>query len=74
MFRSFLLLASLALVTACGDKEDSGGAACSAGCEGTVLTTCVDGEAVEADCADGGQICHDMGEESHCMDEGAMEM
>lgn len=64
--RTRLVLAALLTLVACGDKEDSG-AACSAGCEGTVLTECDGGEPVETDCADDGMICHDMGDDSHCM-------
>lgn len=56
----------------CGDKDDTA-AGCSASCDGTVLTECVDGEAVQTDCADEDMICHEMGADSHCMPEGAMD-
>ncbi len=69
-----LLVCALALLTACGDKDGDSAAACAAGCDGTVLTTCTDGTAAETDCADEGMICHDLGDESHCMMDGDMEM
>ena len=58
------------LFLACNDK------ATPTGCDGTVLQTCDEAGTCTAieDCADKDQICHDMGEDSHCMNEGAMDM
>ena len=46
------------------------------GCDGTLLQTCDDAGTCTTieDCAENNQICHDMGAESHCMNEGAMDM
>ena len=41
-------------------------------CDGDVLQECVEGDWSETDCEAEGMICHDMGDESHCMPEGAM--
>jgi len=59
-------------VVGCGDKDsacDDG----AMGCDGDVLQTCADGswETTE-DCSEEGMICHDMGDDSHCMPDGAM--
>ena len=58
------------LFLACSDKPTP------TGCDGTVLQTCdAEGSCTTIeDCAANDQICHDMGEESHCMNEGAMDM
>ena len=59
---------TLFLFFACGEKN--------LGCDGDVLQECsADGtcETVQ-DCAAEDMICHEMGEESHCMAEGDMDM
>ena len=60
---------SLFLLLACGDKEGT------FQCTEEILEEC-DAEGVCAeveDCAAVGQICHDMGADSHCMNEGMMD-
>ena len=55
-------------VFACGDKDT----VCDGsekGCDGNVLQECVDGDWEETDCEAEAMICHDMGDESHCMAE-----
>ncbi len=71
-----VFVVAMAGAVACGDKDDTGGecAAGTASCSGDVLTECVDGTVVETDCAADGMICHDMGDDSHCMMDGEMEM
>ena len=56
---------------ACGDK-DTVCEASEKNCDGEVLQECVDGDWSETDCEAEGMICHDMGDESHCMPEGSM--
>jgi len=76
MYRKLLTLLPLFALTtlvACGDKDD----ACEDGaksCDGDVLQECVDGAWEETDCEADGMICHDMGDDSHCMMDGDMEM
>lgn len=66
-----LSLAGALAVAGCGDKE-----ACTEEayrCDGAVLEQCIDGEwEASEDCEAGGMVCHDMGDDSHCMKEGAM--
>ena len=60
---------ALFLFFACGEEK-------TLGCDGDILQECsADGtcETVQ-DCAAEDMICHDMGEESHCMAEGDMDM
>ncbi len=68
-------LAAAAALSGCGDKDPS----CTDGsvrCGDDVLEECVDGTwEVSEDCAAEGMICHDMGDDSHCMlDDSSMEM
>ena len=55
-------------VVACGDK-DTVCEGSEKGCDGDVLQECVDGDWEETDCEAEAMICHDMGDESHCMAE-----
>ena len=57
----------LFLLQACGGKELS--------CDNDVLQECdADGNCtVVTDCGAEEQVCHDMGENSHCMPAGAMD-
>lgn len=72
MIRSTLAVALLTLLAACGGAEDE----CTAdthSCDGDILRVCVDGAwEEEEDCSAAAQICHDMGDDSHCMTESSM--
>ena len=73
MFRKLLACLPLLALYACGDKD----AACDNGaraCDGDVLQECVDGAWQETDCSAEAMICHEMGDDSHCMPDGDMEM
>lgn len=76
MNRSYTLtaIALAAALTGCGDKDE----ACTDGslrCTEDVLEECVDGAwETSEDCTESDMICHDMGDDSHCMMEGSMEM
>ena len=45
-------------------------------CDGDILQECTSEDTCEIvqDCSTDDMICHDMGDESHCMEEGDMEM
>ena len=73
MARVYLSCLALLILAACGDKD----AACDDGaraCDGDILQECVDQAWEETDCSAEGMICHDMGDDSHCMTDGDMEM
>jgi hypothetical protein len=63
------MLILLSFLFACGDKETT------LQCTEDVLQECdADGSCTDVeDCAAADQICHDMGEDSHCMDAGEMD-
>lgn len=67
-----LVLSFSVSAVGCGDED-----ACedgALGCSGDVLSSCKDGAWLELeDCAASEEICHDMGDDSHCMPEGAMD-
>ena len=71
MMKSFRGLCSVWLflcAVACGDKD----AICEGsekGCDGDVLQECVNGDWEETDCEAEAMICHEMGDDSHCMAE-----
>ena len=60
---------ALFLLFACGEEK-------TLGCDGDVLQECSADDVCETvqDCAAEDMICHDMGEDSHCIAEGDMEM
>lgn len=70
MVRFIWVAVSIGLM-GCAAEEDSG---CDSGalqCQEGALEVCVDGVwEVQEDCAANGQICHEMGDLSHCMDDG----
>jgi len=75
MFRLTTLAALPFLLLACGDKDDEACEDAALQCSGEVLQECVDGAWEESeDCAAADMICHDMGDDSHCMMDGEMEM
>lgn len=74
MIRMFIILLPLTLLIACGDKDDSACEDAEKACDGDILQECVDGAWEETDCEADGMICHDMGDDSHCMMDGEMEM
>ena len=60
------------LLIGCGDKDacDDG----ALGCSGDVLVSCHNGEWLTLeDCSEDDMVCHDLGDDSHCMPEGAMD-
>ena len=74
MFRLIPLAVLPILLIGCGDKDEACEEA-SLQCTSDVLEECVDGVWEESeDCAAADMICHDMGDDSHCMMEGEMEM
>ena len=63
------MLLFLTFMFACGENNTN------LQCADDVLQEC-DAEGIctdVQDCAADGQICHDMGDDSHCMNEGAMD-
>lgn len=73
---AYLAPLSLALLTACGDKEAECEAEGDYACDGDVLMVCGEDLTLseEQDCAADDMICHDVEADSHCMAEGAMDM
>jgi len=71
LWRMMWVGAVFGALAACGDK-DTVCEGSERGCDGNVLQECVDGDWEETDCEAEAMICHDMGDESHCMPDGDM--
>lgn len=71
MTRYAWMILSLGL-WACAVDEDTGCDNDALQCHEDALEICVDGVwEVQEDCAANAQICHEMGDMSHCMDDGS---
>jgi len=75
MLRITVLFALPFLLIGCGDKDDETCEDAAIQCSDDILQECVDGVWEESeDCLAADMICHDMGDDSHCMMEGEMDM
>jgi len=67
MFHKLIILLPFVFVFACGDKDEGTCEDAEKACDGDILQECVDGAWEETDCEAEGMICHDMGDDSHCL-------
>ena len=69
--RQRFLMGAVIFLAACTAEEDSGCDNDALQCNEDALEICVDSTwAAQEDCGANRQICHEMGDMSHCMDDG----